>query len=230
MSEGRILCDSSVRQGELSQDEKDRSVSSRLVVSSPFLFFFPILPSFSSSPSSLFFPLLLLLPPSLLLSPFFSPSFFLFSPLSPPFFLFLPPFFLIPPIWAQGHLGSDGTLQQCETVGSEGLFVWLCPFAAVFFLSFSFSRPFVGSLNPGEGRGRGTSLVEITSSDPISVSTPVLPRTVPVGDTVTDSEYVASALNSIDTLFAHPGKRDGGAQGSSPRSEHTMVLDVPLLH
>ena len=106
-------------------------------------------------------------------------------------------------ILAQGHLGSNGTLQQI--LAKSG--------------------------------GRGRLLVEITSSDPISVSTPVLPRTVPDVDTVTDSEYVVSALNSIDTLLAHPRERDGtamfevgGAQGSSPRSEHTMVLDVLLLH
>ena len=55
--------------------------------------------------------------------------------------------------------------------------------------------------------------------------------------TVTDSKYVVSALNSIDTLLAHPRKRDGtamsevgGAPSSSPRSEHTMVWDVTLLH
>ena len=56
-------------------------------------------------------------------------------------------------------------------------------------------------------------------------------------DTVTDSEHVVSALKSADTPQAHPRKRDGtamsevgGAQGSSPRSEHAMVLDVTLLH
>ena len=48
---------------------------------------------------------------------------------------------------------------------------------------------------------------------------------------------MVSAMNSIDTLLAHPRKRDGtamsqvgGAQSASPRSEHAMVLDVPLLH
>ena len=87
-----------------------------------------------------------------------------------------------------------------------------------------------------QSEGRGGSFVEITSSDPISVSTPVLPRTVLDVDTVTDSEYVVSALNSIDTLLVHPRKSDGtaisevaGAQGSSLRSEHTMVLDMSPL-
>ena len=51
---------------------------------------------------------------------------------------------------------------------SEGLFVVDLLFEA--FFTFSLSHPFVGSLIPGE--------VVITSSDPISVSTPVLPRTV----------------------------------------------------
>ena len=69
------------------------------------------------------------------------------------------------------------------------------------------------------------------------MSTPVLPSSVPDVDTVTDSEYVVSALNSIDTLCAHPRKRDGtamseagGPQSTSPRSEHAMVWDVSLLH
>ena len=70
---------------------------------------------------------------------------------------------------------------------------------------------------------RGRSRVEITSSDPISESTPAVPRTVPDVDTVTDSDYVVSALNRIDTLLDHPRKRDGtamsevgGAPSTSP--------------
>ena len=112
-----------------------------------------------------------------------------------------------------------------------------CGFALRSLLAFSFSHPFVSSLILGEVRERGRSLVEITSSDPISVSTQVLPRTAPDVDTVMDSEYVVSALNSIDALLAHPRNRDGtamsevgAAQSSSLRSEHAMVLDVPLLH
>ena len=108
-------------------------------------------------------------------------------------------------VLAQGHLGSDGTLQQCVTVGSRRFVC--CGFALRSLLALSSSHLFVGSLIPGEVRERGRSLVEITSSDPISVSTPVLPRTVPDVDTVTDSEYVVSALNSIDALLAHPRKR-----------------------
>ena len=63
-----------------------------------------------------------------------------------------------------------------------------------------------------------------------------MPRTVLDVDTVTDSEYVVAALNSIDTLLVHPRKRDGTAMSevgrapsTSPRSEHAMVSDVPLL-
>ena len=89
---------------------------------------------------------------------------------------------------------------------SEGLFVVVLLLCS--FLAFSFCRPSVGPLNPGEVRGRGSSLVEITSSDPISESTPAVPRTVPDADTVTDSDYVVSALNSIDTLLAHPRKKE----------------------
>ena len=134
------------------------------------------------------------------------------------FFLAVPVAIFAQAISAQGHLGSDGTLQQCETEVFRRFVC--CGFVLCGLLAFSFSHPFVGSLMPGEVRGQGRSLVEVTSSDPISVSTPVLPRTVPDVDTVTDSEYVVSALNSIDTLSA------GGAQSSSPRSEHAMVLDV----
>ena len=98
-----------------------------------------------------------------------------------------------------------------------------CGFALCRLLAFSFRQFFVGSLIPGEVRERGRSPVEITSSDPISVSTPAVPRTVPDVDAVTDSDYVVSALFSIDTLVPHPSKRDGtamsevgGAQSTSP--------------
>ena len=88
-------------------------------------------------------------------------------------------------ILAQGHLGSDGTSQQCETVCFRR---FVCGFAFCRLKAFSFSHPFVGSLIPGEVRERGRLLVEITSSDPISESTPAVPRTVPDADTVTDSD------------------------------------------
>ena len=61
-------------------------------------------------------------------------------------------------------------------------------------------------------------------------------RTVPDADTVTDSDYVVSALNSIDTLSAHPRKRDGTAMSEAPSTPpryepapHAMVLVVSLL-
>ena len=53
-----------------------------------------------------------------------------------------------------------------------------CGFALCRLLAISFRHPFVGSLVPGELRGRARSRVEITSSDPISESTPAVPRTV----------------------------------------------------
>ena len=120
---------------------------------------------------------------------------------------------------------------------SESFFVVDLPF--VDFYPFHSVILFVGSLIPGEVRGRGRSLVEITSSDPIFESTPVVPKTVPDVDTVTDSDYVASALNSIDTLLTPPRKRDGtvmfqvgGAPSTPPRNElvtHAMAMDVALL-
>ena len=58
-----------------------------------------------------------------------------------------------------------------------------CGFALCRLLAFSFRHPFVGSLIRGELRGRARSRVEITSSDPISESTPAVPRIVPDVDT-----------------------------------------------
>ena len=58
-----------------------------------------------------------------------------------------------------------------------------CGFALCRLLAFSFRHPFVGCLIRGELRERGRSRVEITSSDPISESTPAVPRTVPDVDT-----------------------------------------------
>ena len=62
------------------------------------------------------------------------------------------------------------------------------------------------------------------------MSTPVLLRTVLDVDTVTDSEYVVSALNSICTLVAHPRREHGLVMSEVARSEHAMVLDVHFLY
>ena len=81
----------------------------------------------------------------------------------------------------------------------------------------------------------GRTLVEVTSSDPISETTPVVSGTAQDADTVLDSEYIAFVLNSIDTLLSQPRKRDGTEMfetgivpGTPPRNEVTtnaMAVD-----
>ena len=66
--------------------------------------------------------------------------------------------YFIAAILVQGHLGSDGTPQQCETVVSEGLFVVDLPFV---FFAFTFSHLLVGSLILGEVRSEGDRLSKL---------------------------------------------------------------------
>ena len=111
------------------------------------------------------------------------------SPLSLPPPSFSP--FWLKPLWLKAIQARTELYSSVRLWVPKVCLLWICPLQPFSLLIQSSCCWFLDS-------GRGRSLVKITSSDPISVSTPVLPRTIPDVDTVTDSEYVVLALNSID--------------------------------